>query len=93
MPRANTTYLATSAITNGQFGLYWWDFGPARSGPDPHFHRTITESFYVLSGTVSFHDGEAWSDHTVGDFLFVPEGQDSRHREIVYAGLGQDLTS
>jgi mannose-6-phosphate isomerase-like protein (cupin superfamily) len=74
MPRQNTAYLATGADTGGHFGLYRWDFGTARSGPDPHFHRTITESFYVLSGVVSFHDGESWSDHGTGDFLFVPEG-------------------
>src|SRR5215831_21407703 len=43
-------YLATGASTNGEFGLYLWTMGPDPSGPDPHFHRTISESFYVLSG-------------------------------------------
>jgi mannose-6-phosphate isomerase-like protein (cupin superfamily) len=74
MPRQNTTYLATGADTGGHFGLYRWDFGTARSGPDPHFHRTLTESFYILSGVVSLHNGEGWTDHGAGDFLFVPEG-------------------
>ena len=32
------------------------------SGPDPHFHKTISESFYVLTGTVRFHDGTGWTD-------------------------------
>ena len=67
-------YLATGAMTRGQFGLYRWDMGPGVSGPDPHFHRTISESFLVLSGTVRLYDGTGWVDGTPGDFLFVPEG-------------------
>jgi mannose-6-phosphate isomerase-like protein (cupin superfamily) len=71
---ARTRYLATGASTNGQFGLYRWEMGPKPSGPDPHFHRTISESFYILSGTVSLYNGTKWVDATPGDFLFVPEG-------------------
>jgi len=67
-------YLATGASTNGQFGLYLWNMGPQPSGPSAHFHKTISESFYVLSGTVRLYDGERWIDATKGDFLFVPEG-------------------
>jgi mannose-6-phosphate isomerase-like protein (cupin superfamily) len=69
-----THYLATGASTNGQFGLYRWEMGPKPSGPDPHFHRTISESFYILSGTVRLYNGTKWIDATPGDFLFVPEG-------------------
>ena len=67
-------YLATGASTSGQFGLYRWDFTGPRSGPDPHFHRTVSESFFVLSGTVRLYDGARWKDATAGDFMFVPEG-------------------
>lgn len=67
-------YLATGASTNGQFGLYRWDMGPEPSGPPAHFHRTISESFFVLSGTVRLYDGSSWVDGTAGDFLHVPEG-------------------
>ncbi len=74
MPRSNCTYLATGESTGGKFGLYRWDFGPAVSGPDPHFHRTIAESFYVLDGVVSIHDGLEWRDRVPGDFVYVPEG-------------------
>ena len=56
------------------FGLYRWTFGPDESGPEPHFHRAITESFYVLSGEVRLYDGTGWTDRRPGDFLFVPEG-------------------
>jgi quercetin dioxygenase-like cupin family protein len=67
-------YLATGAATDGQFGLYRWNFGPAASGPSPHFHRTISESFYVLEGTVRLFGGNEWMDGAAGDFLYVPPG-------------------
>jgi mannose-6-phosphate isomerase-like protein (cupin superfamily) len=67
-------YLATGATTAGEFGLYRWDFGTGRSGPDPHFHRTISESFFILSGVVRVYDGTKWVDAYPGDYLFVSEG-------------------
>jgi quercetin dioxygenase-like cupin family protein len=67
-------YLATGAGTDGQLGLYRWEMGPGPGGPDPHFHRSITESFYVLSGTIRLHDGNGWTDGRPGDFLYVPQG-------------------
>ncbi|HET9085282.1 MAG TPA: cupin domain-containing protein, partial [Candidatus Limnocylindrales bacterium] len=67
-------YLATGASTNGQFGLYRWNMSPVRSGPDPHFHRSISESFFVISGSIKLFDGREWIDGRPGDFLFVPEG-------------------
>jgi mannose-6-phosphate isomerase-like protein (cupin superfamily) len=70
----HAAYLATGATTRGAFGLYRWDMGPRPSGPAPHFHRSITESFFVLSGTVRLYDGATWLDANPGDFLFVPEG-------------------
>jgi len=67
-------YLATGVSTNGQFGLYRWEMAAVPSGPEPHFHRSISESFYVLSGTIRLYDGTSWIDAAPGDFLFVPEG-------------------
>lgn len=67
-------YLATGATTGGAIGLYRWEMGPDPTGPGPHFHRGITESFYVLGGTVRLYDGERWLDGSAGDFLHVPEG-------------------
>lgn len=40
-------YLATGASTNGEFALYRWNFSGRRSGPDPHFHKTVSESFFA----------------------------------------------
>ncbi|MGH9245299.1 MAG: cupin domain-containing protein [Acidimicrobiales bacterium] len=67
-------YLATGASTNGQFGLYRWNMGPEPSGPGTHFHKTISESFFIIDGTIRLFNGERWVDATAGDFLFVPEG-------------------
>ena len=67
-------YLATGAITGGEFGLYRWSMAAGQTGPGPHFHRTISESFYVLSGTMRLYDGTTWREGRPGDFLFVPEG-------------------
>lgn len=67
-------YLATGAGTEGQLGLYRYDMGSGPGGPGPHFHRSITESFYVLSGVVQLHDGTGWVAAGPGDFLYVPQG-------------------
>ena len=47
---------------------------PDESGPEPHFHRAITESFYVLSGEVRLYDGTGWKAGGPGDFFHVPCG-------------------
>ena len=74
-PSGNTAhYLATGAMTRGLFGLYRWEMGPEPSGPGPHFHRTLTESFYILRGTIRIYDGRTWIDTVPGDFVHVPEG-------------------
>lgn len=67
-------YLATGEGSGGLFGLYRWEFSEAVSGPGPHFHRTIAESFYILSGEVKVYDGKEWVAARPGDFLHVPPG-------------------
>lgn len=74
-PSGNSAhYLATGASTGGLFGLYRWAMGPERSGPEPHFHRSISESFYDLTGTIRIFDGRAWRGCRPGDFVHVPVG-------------------
>lgn len=67
-------YLATGASSDGLFGLYRWNMTAEPSGPGPHFHRTLAESFYVLLGTVRIFDGNSWIDAGPGDFVHVPPG-------------------
>ena len=71
---SKASYLASGQFTGGKFGLYRWDMAPGTPGAAAHFHRTISESFFVLSGNVGLFDGEKWTEATSGDFLYVPEG-------------------
>jgi mannose-6-phosphate isomerase-like protein (cupin superfamily) len=71
---SGASYLATGESTGGKFGLYRWDMTPGTPGAAAHFHRTISESFFIISGTVGLFDGATWSDAKSGDFLYVPEG-------------------
>ena len=60
--------------TGGDYGLYRVDIAPNGGGAIPHFHRTMSEAFFVLSGTVKLYDGNEWIDGTQNDFLYVPPG-------------------
>jgi hypothetical protein len=55
------TFVAPGSVTNGQFGLYRWDIPARGGGAGGHFHRGFSESFYVVSGTVTLYNGEIWS--------------------------------
>ncbi|RDI46414.1 cupin domain-containing protein [Nocardia mexicana] len=67
-------YLSTRLSTNGLFGLYKNHMGPAVGGTSTHFHKTMSESFYVLSGEIHVFDGERWFDAAQGDYLYIPPG-------------------
>ncbi|WP_176741123.1 cupin domain-containing protein [Streptomyces agglomeratus] len=43
-------------------------------GQRTHFHKTISESFFILDGTERLFNGVDWVDAKKGDFLFVPQG-------------------
>lgn len=66
--------LAVPAATGGAFSLYRWDMAESTTGPSPHYHQTFAESFYILSGHLSFYNGEAWEDLTQGDLVHAPAG-------------------
>jgi mannose-6-phosphate isomerase-like protein (cupin superfamily) len=67
-------YLATGNTTDGHFGLYRYEMAAEPSGPPAHFHKTISESFYILTGSVRIYNGEKWIDTEPGDFVHVPAG-------------------
>ncbi len=71
---ATASYLSTGASTEGTFGLYRWFMPPRSGGPALHFHRTISESFFVLSGSVRLDDGDREATGEAGDYLHVPPG-------------------
>jgi quercetin dioxygenase-like cupin family protein len=67
-------FVATGSFTRGDFGLYRWEMPASTGGATGHFHRTFSESFYVLGGNPSFFDGETWTEGGPGFFLYVPQG-------------------
>ena len=67
-------FVATGSATRGDFGLYRWEMPANTGGATGHFHRTFSESFYVLDGSPSFFDGETWTEGAPGFFLYVPRG-------------------
>ncbi|MCX2950099.1 cupin domain-containing protein [Lentzea sp. NEAU-D7] len=69
---ATTRFVAPGSVTNGEFGLFEWRMEARRPGPRPHFHKTFSESFYVLEGEITVLDGEEWRTAGEGDFLYVP---------------------
>ncbi|MCE6998023.1 cupin domain-containing protein [Saccharothrix sp. S26] len=73
-PLTTNRLVAPGDVTRGQFGLFDWRMRPRAGGPAPHFHRTFSESFYVISGSVRLYNGDTWVTATPGDFLYVPQG-------------------
>lgn len=70
--RARAGLVATGSQTAGAYGLFRWDMTGEESGPSPHFHKHISEAFYVLDGSIQLYDGESWTEGGPGDFLHVP---------------------
>lgn len=66
-------FVAPGAATAGQLGLFEWHMQPRSGGPAAHFHKTFSESFYVMSGAVRLYDGADWAEARQGDFLYVPQ--------------------
>ncbi|GLY53529.1 cupin domain-containing protein [Lentzea sp. NBRC 102530] len=67
-----TRFVAPAAVTNGEFGLFEWRMEARRPGARPHFHKTFSESFYVLEGEITLLDGDEWVRAGEGDFSYVP---------------------
>jgi quercetin dioxygenase-like cupin family protein len=67
-------FVAPGAVTGGRFGLFEYRMAPHSPGPGPHYHRTFSESFYVLSGQLTIFDGERWSTFGAGDYAHVADG-------------------
>jgi quercetin dioxygenase-like cupin family protein len=73
-PTSSVAFTAPGSITRGQYGLFRWEMKPNAGGPNPHFHKTFSEAFYILNGSVRLFNGRDWVEAHAGDFLFVPEG-------------------
>jgi mannose-6-phosphate isomerase-like protein (cupin superfamily) len=73
-PTSSVQFIAPGSVTGGEFGLFRWEMRARSGGPQPHFHRGFSESFYILDGVIRLWDGARSVNATAGDFLFVPQG-------------------
>ena len=67
-------FIAPGSATAGRFGLFEYRMDARGPGPGPHYHRTFSESFYVLSGELTIFDGTRWTPFAVGDYAHVADG-------------------
>ena len=65
-------FVALGSDTDGRYGMFRWEMSGKPGGATPHLHRTFSEAFYVLEGTVGVYDGADWRNAGPGDFLYIP---------------------
>jgi quercetin dioxygenase-like cupin family protein len=69
---ATVAIKATSADTTGSFGLIEITMPPHFRQDAPHWHAQMTETFYILDGTLAFTLEEQTFTVTRGGFVLVP---------------------
>lgn len=62
----------TSADSGGQWMVMEYTAPPHFSGPPPHYHKVMTEIFYVVEGQITFNVGEQTLTVGPGGYAFVP---------------------
>jgi quercetin dioxygenase-like cupin family protein len=65
------TLLLTGEQTGGQFALLHSNVSPG-FGPPPHIHTREDETFYVLSGEITYYLGTTPHVLRAGSVLFIP---------------------
>ncbi len=65
---------ATAETTGGAFSMSEAMFPPGMKGPPPHAHRSTTDTFYVLEGTLHVTVGDREIDAPAGSYILVPPG-------------------
>jgi quercetin dioxygenase-like cupin family protein len=71
---ATSLFKATREATAGVFSLAEATIEPGTTGPPPHSHRELLDSFYVLEGTLTVQVGEEEMDAPAGTYACVPPG-------------------
>jgi quercetin dioxygenase-like cupin family protein len=67
-------FKATGEATAGTFSLAEVTIEPGTSGPPPHSHRELLDSFYVLEGTLTVRVGDEEVAAPPGSYVCVPPG-------------------
>jgi quercetin dioxygenase-like cupin family protein len=71
---ATSLFKATREATGGFFSLAEVTIQPGTSGPPPHSHRELLDSFYVLEGTLRVRVGDDEVDAPPGTYACIPPG-------------------
>src|SRR3982751_2138108 len=72
-PTSTLRMVAPGAVTRGRYGLVEYRVAPHSAGAAPHYHRTFSESFYVLTGELTIFADGRWQPYRPGDFALVHE--------------------
>jgi quercetin dioxygenase-like cupin family protein len=65
---------ATAESTAGGFTMSDSTIAPGFTGPPPHSHQQITDTFYVLEGTLTVRLGDEFVDASAGTYICIPPG-------------------
>ncbi len=68
----STRYIAVGAHTDKDFGLFEYVLAPGTAGAGAHYHRTFSETFYLLDGELDILNGTEWVTAGAGDLVYVP---------------------
>ncbi len=71
---AVSLFKATREATAGFFSLAEATIQPGTSGPPPHSHRELLDSFYVLEGTLTVRVDDREVEASPGSYACVPPG-------------------
>jgi len=71
---ATSVFKATRETTAGAFSLAEVTIRPGTSGPPPHSHRELLDSFYVLEGTLTVQLGDEEVEASPGTYACAPPG-------------------
>lgn len=66
-------FLATGGDTDNRFGVSEHRMPPRAPGAPPHYHRGMTEMFYVVSGEALLTLGTERRHAAAGSFMLVPK--------------------
>src|SRR3954452_6596764 len=72
-PMSTLRMVAPGGITRGRYGLLEYRVAPRSAGAAPHYHSTFSESFYVLTGTLTIYADGSWQPYRPGDYALVHE--------------------
>lgn len=71
---ASAVLKATSISTGGGFSMSETTIQAGFPGPPPHSHTRLTDTFYVLDGTLTVRVGEEKIDAPPGSYVCIPPG-------------------